>query len=244
LISDALVIEDYYKDTYGRDSTVIAYGHSEAFREEVELKAKAAGRGEVAPAGLNPKIFEEGERFLAEFGLKPFEYFLYVSRLEPENNAHTAIEAHAHLDTDKPLLIVGDAPYATEYKAKLKSLAGENVKFAGFRFGTLYHYLQLFCHSYIQATEVGGTHPALVEAMGFSSAIAANDTPEHREVLGSRGCFYDFNSVESLARVLKNFDSDPRILTEARVASFERARSTYSWPAVLEAYETLLFKRS
>ena len=33
-------------------------------------------------------------------------------------------------------------------------------------YGPGYHELQSHCFAYIHATEVGGTHPALIEAMG------------------------------------------------------------------------------
>ena len=50
--------------------------------------------------------------------------------------------------------------------------------------------LQSNALAYVQATEVGGTHPALVEAMGAGNAIVANDVPEHRETLGDAGLYY------------------------------------------------------
>jgi glycosyltransferase involved in cell wall biosynthesis len=45
--------------------------------------------------------------------VEPNRYVLYVSRLEPENNAHLVIEAFKKVRTAYRLLIVGDAPYAS-----------------------------------------------------------------------------------------------------------------------------------
>ena len=67
----------------------------------------------------------------------------------------------------------------------------------GYVFGDGYAELQSNALLYIQATEVGGTHPALVEAMGRGACIVANDVPEHREVLGEAGRYYRRNDAGS-----------------------------------------------
>ena len=90
-----------------------------------------------------------------KFGLQPNRYAL-VSRLEPENNAHLVIEAYSRVKTDLPLVIVGDAPYAEDYIARLKSTRDPRVKFLGFVFGEDYRALQQNAYCYVHATEVGG----------------------------------------------------------------------------------------
>ena len=45
-------------------------------------------------------------------GRRAGRYLLYVSRLEPENQADLVIRAYRDVPGDMPLLIVGDAPYA------------------------------------------------------------------------------------------------------------------------------------
>jgi len=47
---------------------------------------------------------------LPRLGLEPGRYFLYVSRMEPENNALLVREAFETLETDMKLALVGDAP--------------------------------------------------------------------------------------------------------------------------------------
>ncbi|MCV5968563.1 hypothetical protein, partial [Lactococcus petauri] len=64
---------------------------------------------------------------LDRLGLEAGRYLLYVSRLEPENNAHLVIDAYRRggglEGLGVPLVIVGDAPYATAYKAELERAA-------------------------------------------------------------------------------------------------------------------------
>src|SRR5436853_483396 len=90
--------------------------------------------------------------------VEPNRYLLYVSRLEPENNAHLVIEAFKRVRTAHKLLIVGDAPYAREYISDLKARARRDrrIIFTGFVFGRDYRALQQNAYCYVHATEVGG----------------------------------------------------------------------------------------
>lgn len=212
LVTDAWVIQDYYARAYGRRTDYFPYG-----------------------TDLEP-VPDDGT--LARLGLEAGRYVLYVSRLEPENNAHVVIDAYASVRTDLPLAIVGDAPYANEYIAGLHSTTDPRVRFLGAIYGDGYHVLRSHAAAYVQATEVGGTHPALVEAMGFGNAIIANDVPEHRETLGEAGRYY--RGPEVLARELQAVLDNPDAARGLGRRAHERAAAIYSWDAIADAYETWL----
>jgi glycosyltransferase involved in cell wall biosynthesis len=112
----------------------------------------------------------------------------------------------------------------------------------GYVFGTGYGELQSNCAAYIQATEVGGTHPALVEAMGRGACVIANDVPEHREVLGDAGSYYDRNSSASLASAIRQLVGSAEQREHLGELAAARARKLYSWDHVTDQYE-LLFRR-
>ena len=175
---------------------------------------------------------------LGVLGLEPGRYVLYVSRLEPENNAHVVLAAYLRVRTELPLVIVGDAPYASEYIQRLKSSTDPRVRFPGAIYGDGYRVLRSHAAAYVQATEVGGTHPALVEAMGYGNAIVANDVPEHRETLGDAGRYY--KGPEELAVVLQAVLDDDALAADLRTRAHERARLSYSWDAVTDGYERWL----
>jgi glycosyltransferase involved in cell wall biosynthesis len=222
LVSDAHVIARWYRKTYGRRTVYIPYGSD--------------------PTRLAP-----GDA-TARLGLRAGGYLLYVSRLEPENNAHLVIEGYRRaggLDgLGVPLVIVGDAPYATAYKAELEGAAHAipGVRLTGYIFGAGYAELQSNAMIYIQATEVGGTHPALVEAMGRGACIIANDVPEHREVLDDAGAYYARNDPDALAAGLAELvgNADRRVALAAAAA--ERAEREFSWAHVTDEYDRL-FRR-
>lgn len=152
-----------------------------------------------------------------------------MSRFEPENNPLGVVRAYKKIKTDKPLVMVGDAPYATNYIKQVKQEADSRVVFTGYQFGSTYEALMIGAHTYIQATEVGGTHPALVEAMGFGKRIVANDVPEHREVLSNCGLYY--KTFDELSEILLTVPEEKQ--EEAK----KRAHEFYSWDRVTELYE-------
>ncbi len=92
----------------------------------------------------------------------------------------------------------------------------------------------------VAAGEVGGTHPALVEAMTIGAAVVANDVPEHREVLGEAGLFYPPDDAAALGRALERLLSDPGLRDRLRGEARQRARLRYRWDDVATRYERLL----
>ena len=219
LVSDARVVADYYIRRFGKATVYIPYG---------------CDVGRVPPGST-----------MESLGLKQGGYLLYVSRLEPENNAHLVIEAYRRAGglggIGVPLLIVGDAPYATAYRTELAAAAAATpgVTLTGYIFGDGYAELQSNAMVYIQATEVGGTHPALVEAMGRGCAIIANDVPEHREVLADAGVYYERNDPDALARELLALTRDGDRRARLGDAAAARGRAAFSWAHVTDRYERL-----
>jgi len=171
--------------------------------------------------------------------VEPNRYVLYVSRLEPENNAHLVIEAFKKVRTAYRLLIVGDAPYAEHYinDLKMRAKGDKRIIFTGFVFGQDYRALQQNAYCYVHATEVGGTHPALLEAMGYGNCVLTLDTPENVEVVGDAGIPYshEFDLTEKLQRVLR----DGSLVHAYRNRAQLRVRALYDWEHVVDQYEQL-----
>ena len=218
VVADAKVIQDYYRTRYGKATTLIAYGSPILDRDPPP---------DFAAIGL-PDI-------------TPDSYVLYVSRLEPENQADLVIEAYRDVPGNVPLLMVGSALYAHAYGARLKALAAADprVRLTGAIYGQGYRDLQRAAMAYIQATSVGGTHPALVEAMGAGNLILAYRTPENEEVLAGTGLL--FSNATELAGQLQRIVTDPdrSVYRELRAAARLRAESAYSWESVTTQYEEM-----
>ena len=214
IITDAENIAQYYRERYRRESEFIPYG------AEV---GRAAGTEE-----------------LTRLGLQPGRYFLYVSRMEPENNALLVRECFERLDTDLKLALVGDAPYAQDYIERVRNTNDSRVVMPGAIYGQGYRELQSHCFAYVHATEVGGTHPALIEAMGRGALTLYLDTPENAEVAaGAAIPFTHGNLAECLRAVLGMSESERN---RWRQRAMDRVSKRFSWDAVTDAYESLLLR--
>jgi glycosyltransferase involved in cell wall biosynthesis len=144
--------------------------------------------------------------------------------------------------TGHKLLIVGDAPYAREYINDLKARArrDKRIVFTGFVFGRDYRTLQQNAYCYVHATEVGGTHPALLEAMGFGNCVLTLAAPENIEAIGDAGIAYadEADLAERLQRVLR----DGSLVQSYRNRAQARVQQAYDWDYVVDRYEELFAK--
>jgi glycosyltransferase involved in cell wall biosynthesis len=216
LITDAEVIRDHYLERYDAPSTVLTYG-------------------------VDPLPVGEPD-LLPRLGLEPGKYFLYVSRFEPENNPHRVAEAYRQVGGDLPLVMVGAAPYASKFIRGFTEGADARILFPGAIYGAGYRELLGHATAYIQATEVGGTHPALVEAMGYGCCLVVNGTPENREVAGPVAHYFRAEDPESLARVLDEVRRSPDETARRGRDAALRARELYSWEVVCAQYAQVLVR--
>jgi glycosyltransferase involved in cell wall biosynthesis len=212
VITDATAIQRYYVECYGRESIMIPYG------------------AEVGPVSTRDA--------LGRLGLEPGQYFLYVSRMEPENNALAVREAFERLPGQCKLVLVGDAPYAQDYIARVRATTDPRVIIPGAIYGQGYRELGSHCLAYIHATEVGGTHPALIENMGRGALTLYLDNDENAEVAGGAGLPFRIDDLAGrLGEVLAMPEEEREVW---RRRAMERVRERYDWEAVTSAYEVLL----
>ncbi len=214
VVTDSRAVQRFYREHYGTETTYIAYGASAQKR----------------PPGTA----------LQKFGLEPRRYILFVGRLVPENAPHHLIDAFDDLDTDMKVVIVGDAPYAEEYIASIRSTDDPRIVFTGYQFGEAYQELSSHAYAFVETSGVGGTHPALVEQMAFGNCVVVNDTEENLETIGDAGLSYhSADGGKSLRQVLADLLSHPEKVEAYRAKAAERAAQVYDWERVTDAYESL-----
>jgi glycosyltransferase involved in cell wall biosynthesis len=219
IVTDSKVVQTHYEDRYGKASTYIAYG----------------GDIEPSPPG----------DYLRQFGLESGKYVLFVGRLVPENCPHHLVEAFQALtpDPDFKCVIVGDAPYAERYIASLKDVNNPNILFTGYLFGQGYRELTSNAYLFVETSEVGGTHPALLEAMALGNCVVVNDTAENLETIGEAGFSYQGKrGAESLRDVLAQLLQSPSLVEEYGHKARSRVRKFYSWDKVTDDYEQLFVR--
>ncbi len=219
LISDSRDVMNYYRQRYGAGSFCIFYGMQERRSQQRDV--------------------------LDRFQLKPREYVLFVGRLVPENNLHHLIRAFEGTSTTRKLVIVGDDPWEKEYVQSLKSTHDPRILFTGGVYGDGYAQLQQNAYLFVLPDEVGGTHPALVEAMGYGNCALVNDTPSNLEVIADSGLHYSgADGHVDLQRKLQQLLDAPDVVAEYRTRAHQRAQTCYRWEEVVQkhasAYRQLL----
>ena len=212
LITDADEVQTYYRVRHDSDSVMIPYG------------------ADLLERGLDGLPVD----------VQPDDFILYVSRWERENNPVMVAAAHAKSGVRVPLVMLGSATYDDGLDTEVRAAAAQSAILPGAVFGEGYRALQSAALCYVHATEVGGTHPALIEAMGAGNVCLVMDTPENREVAGPAGAlfFADEGDLEGLLNAVVGMPVHERALLRARAAA--HAREHYSWTAVGRAYERLL----
>jgi len=214
---------------------------SEAVAEVFE--ARYGRRIGVIPYGVEDPG-DGGTETLERLGLEPRRYILFVGRLEPENNPHVLVEAFSRIpmsETDgMKLVVVGGAPYAGEYIRNVHRAGDPRVLFPGYVFGRGYWELQRNAYAFCAPTEVGGTHPVILEALAAGNCVIVNDHAPNVETVGEAGLtFSGREGVPALTGQLERILSDPQLVEGYRERARERARR-YDWDAVTDEYEALL----
>jgi glycosyltransferase involved in cell wall biosynthesis len=214
LISDSKEIQRYYRDVYQTETSLITYGMRE--------------------------VTSQGRDWLDRFHLDTRDYVLFVGRLVPENNIHHLIRAFEQTKTDKKLVIVGDDPWEREYVRALKGTRDPRIIFTGGVYGEGYVQFQKNAYIFVLPDEVGGTHPALVEAMGFGNCVLVNDTASNLEVVGDAGFSYKGEAgAEDLKNRLEFLLGAPEIVARYRSKAENRAQEKYRWEQVIRAHIAL-----
>ena len=212
LITDADEVRTYYRVRHDTDSLMIPYG------------ADLLDRHQPLPADIP---------------VAPDNFLLYVSRWEQENNPTMVASAHSAAGVQVPLVMLGRATYDDDLEREVHEAAGPNAILPGSVYGDGYRGLQTNARCYIHATEVGGTHPALIEAMGAGNLILVLDTPENREVAGPDAWYFaDRDDLSALMRRVASASSEE--IRELGSSSRDRAARLFSWDAVSDSYLSLL----
>jgi glycosyltransferase involved in cell wall biosynthesis len=210
LISDSFGVNAYYKKTFGRDSFIIPYG---------------------TPATPNCDVAEQ-KRILDGMGLEPGKYFLQITRFEPDNLPREIAQGFVASGLGErgfKYAIVGfrgDSAYALDLQ-NLSGTGGVQVFPAIYDQQVLYS-LRQNCYCYLHGNSVGGTNPALLEALLDCPRILAIDVPFSREVLGTAGQFFREEHIS--AALIETLDQLPQR------EQFAQRVKWYDWDEVARCY--------
>jgi glycosyltransferase involved in cell wall biosynthesis len=213
VIADSRGIAEHVQQTYGRAPVFLAYG----------APVVHPGSGRLGPLGLAPR-----------------GYHLIVARFAPENHVREIVAGYVATGAERPLVVVGDAPYEDSYSGIVRDAANGDarVRFVGAVWDqALLDELYGNALSYVHGHSVGGTNPSLLRAMGAGAPVSAYDVNFNREVTDGYALLWRAPSELGAAVLADEADRD------AAAERGEKGRShaglTYRWDDVAAGYEDL-----
>ena len=216
LVCDSRAIGAVWQAEFGRESTFIPYG-AHVLQDVSRDKLDAMG-----------------------LGTRP--YLLIVARLAPENNVHLTLDALDLLGCEAPpAIVVGSANCDSDIADRLSAMQTRGgVRWLG-HVDDQELLTQLWAHSgaYIHGHSVGGTNPALLQALGAGAPTLVLDTAFNTEVLPYPEHRFPHDPRALSARIRAVMAS-----ASMREAMIERGqaiiRERYCWEKVCLAYGELL----
>lgn len=216
LVADSRAIGDFWARRYDVDTHFIPYGA--------------------------PVLDDAPPRSLHGLGLKPRRYVLVVARLVPENNVDLLLDAMERLRWRYPTVVVGSAVGTSPLQDRLLQLTKTtpNLHWLGHVHDqVVLTELWQQCALYVHGHSVGGTNPALLQALGAGSPTIVFDTPYNREVVGPSWPVYG-DSIARLADLISDLFDDASWRRGAIADGRQLISQNYAWESVLDSYASLL----
>ena len=203
---------DYFKETYGRETTIIYNGISRPQKKDAEIITE-------------------------KYGLEKDGYISVVSRLTAEKGIHYLIDAYNKITTDKKLVIAGDTSDTDDYVRMLKEMAqgNPNIIFTGFVSGDTL--TEIYSNAYINVlpSDLEGMSLCLLESLAYKNALLCSDIPENTAVAEDKAIYFKKGNIEDLAEKLKALCDDRELVEKLRDGVDEFILNKYSWQDVAEA---------
>lgn len=174
-------------------------------RDLVERHPACAPRALVIRHGASPPALSlaERDRALAALGLEPGGYILAVGRLEETKRFHDLVAAHAAAPDAPPLVIVGASIGDRVYEERLRTAAGPDVRFLGYRTGRELDALYAGTGLFVHPSGMEGFGLVVLEAIAAGAPVRLSDIPPHREFGLPSSSYFPPGDVAALAASLR-----------------------------------------
>jgi glycosyltransferase involved in cell wall biosynthesis len=203
-------VQQYFKDTYGRNTIFI-------------------------PNGVKKPKLRDADKITELWGLTPKSYVLYLGRLVPEKGERYLIEAFKKVKTDKKLVIAGGSSDTDEFMNELKELArdDERIIFTGFVHGRIKHELYSNPYIYTLPSDLEGMPLSLLEGMSYGNCCLTSDIAECAEVVEDKAILFKKSDVEDLTHKLQMLCDHPEVAEGYRKTATAFIMNKYDWDDVV-----------
>ena len=212
-------VQDYFKETYGRETHFI-------------------------PNGVNRPQIRKANLITEKFGLKKDSYILFLGRLVPEKGIRYLVEAFKNVKTDKKLVIAGGSSDTDSFMEELKGLAkdDERILFTGFVQGAMLDELYSNAYIYTLPSDLEGMPLSLLEAMSYGNCCLVSDIPECAEVVEDKALIFKKADVQDLQEKLQDACDHPQKVEAYKKQAADFICEKYNWDEVVK--ETMKLYRN
>ena len=212
-------VQDYFKDTYGRETRFI-------------------------PNGVNRPEIQSAKLITEKFDLTKDSYILFLGRLVPEKGLRYLIEAFKAVKTNKKLVIAGGSSDTDSFMKELQESAKSDnrIIFTGFVQGQLLDELYSNAYIYTLPSDLEGMPLSLLEAMSYGNCCLVSDIPECVEVVEDKALVFKKSDTEDLRTTLQKACEHPEYVAELKQTAADFICQKYNWDNVVE--ETVKLYRS
>ncbi len=203
-------VQNYFKQTYGRETRFI-------------------------PNGVNRPEVIEANLITENFGLIKDSYILFLGRIVPEKGLRYLVEAYRKLNTDKKLVIAGGASDTDDFMNEIKALANgdDRIIFTGFVSGQTLEELYSNAYIYTLPSDLEGMPLSLLEAMSYGNCCVVSDIAECAEVVEDRAVVFKKSDETDLRNKLQMLCNDSELVRKYKSEATEFICKKYSWDDVV-----------
>ena len=214
-------VQDYFKNTYDRDTWFI-------------------------PNGVNRPEIRKAELITQKFGLTENSYILFLGRLVPEKGIRYLIEAFKNVCTDKKLVIAGGSSDTDSFMKELQESAKEDdrIILTGFVQGKILDELYSNAYIYTLPSDLEGMPLSLLEAMSYGNCCLVSDIPECTEVVEDKALIFKKSDIEDLKEKIQDACDHPEKVMKLKQQAADFVCKKYNWDEVVRETMKLYRRKS
>ena len=204
-------VQQYFRDTYGRETVFI-------------------------PNGVTKPEIREAQIITEQYGLKKDDYILFLGRLVPEKGIAYLVDAFKNVQTNKKLVIAGGSSDTNTFAESLKAQAAgdERIIFTGFVQGRSLEELYSNAYIYVLPSDLEGMPLSLLEAMSYGNCCVTSDIEECAAVIEQYGVTFPKGSIKDLHVVLQTLCDNTKTVMNYKNNAADYIIEKYSWNDVTE----------
>lgn len=204
-------VQEYFRETYGRETLFV-------------------------PNGIEPQEKKEVKEIEKKWGLKKDEYILFLARIVPEKGVHYLLEAFSKIKTNKKLVIAGGSSHTGDYMAEITKMAEQDSRVVMTHFVQGRQLEELFSNAYcfVLPSDIEGMAISLLEAMSYGNCCVVSDIPENTAVIKECGFSFKKGNVKDLQRVLEYLLENPEVVDKYKSESQEYICSRFNWDDIVD----------